>query len=881
MHISSSAVVLTVDDVAASVSFLATHLGFRTALEAPGFASLQKGPSSVVFMQKGSEILPAGLRAQEARGVVVALTVSHLEAEETRLRAAGVPFTLPLTEQPWGERLFMIQDPNGLTYELLEWARPQEGSTPDFIEVRGARVNNLRDISVDIPKRRLTVFTGVSGSGKSSLVFDTIAAESQRLINETFSTFVQNFLPKLGRPEVENLRNLSAAIVVGQERMGGNARSTLGTATDAYALLRLLFSRLGKPAVAGAAALSFNNPEGMCPACQGLGRTSQIDVDRVVDRNLSLDEGALLFPTFNVGGWFWSIFAKSGFFDPAKKLRDYTKKEWQQLLYAEECKVKTGNFNSTYEGLILKLRRLYLSKDVESLQAHLRAAVERAVTFGPCEDCQGTRLNAAARACRMDGRTIAECSAMQLGDLAEFVRNQKDPAVAPVVKTLAASLDDFVHIGLGYLGYLSLDREASTLSGGEAQRVKIVRHLGSSLTDMTYVFDEPTVGLHAHDMQRMGDILLRLRDKGNTVLVVEHKQAVISLADHVVDMGPGPGRDGGRITYQGDVAGLLRSDTETGRHLGKAQKLKESVRAPQGRLEVKNATLHNLKNVSVKLPRGVLTAVTGVAGSGKSALIRGCLPEQHPDVVVLDQRITGGSRRSNTATYTGVLDPIRKAFAKANGVDAALFSANSKGACPDCKGIGLIYTDLAFMEGVASVCETCGGKRFTPEVLGHKLRGRSIDEVLAMPVRDAASFFTEKAIRTMLNALVDVGLGYITLGQPVGTMSGGERQRLELGMDLGNAAEGQDVYILDEPTTGLHMKDVQHLIGLMDRLVDSGRTLIVIEHNLDVVARADWVVDLGPGAGRDGGRVIFEGPPAVLARQDTLTGQHLRRHVGG
>ncbi|HEU5074473.1 MAG TPA: excinuclease ABC subunit UvrA [Polyangiaceae bacterium] len=773
-----------------------------------------------------------------------------------------------------------VPDPNGVTYELADC-----GAAPDTapsahggIEIRHARANNLRDVSLDVPKRQLTVFTGVSGSGKSSLVFDTIAAESQRLINETFSPFVQNFLPRLGRPDVDALRNLSMAIVVGQDRMGGNSRSTVGTITDAYTLLRLLFSRLGEPGVPSASALSFNDPSGMCPTCEGLGRRSQVDVEALVDRKRSLDEGAISFPNFGPGSWFWSYFAKTGLFDPAKKLERYTKGEWQLFLYGEERKVKLGATNTTYEGLIPKLKRLYLAKDLESLQPHLRAAVERAVKFGPCDDCGGTRLNQAALACRIGNKNIADCAGLELAELADFVRSIDAPALGPVIRSLLETLDNLVHIGLGYL---SLARESSGLSGGESQRVKLVRHLGSSLTDLTYVFDEPSVGLHPHDIQRVSSILLRLRDKGNTVLVVEHEPAIIRIADHVVDLGPGAGVQGGRITYQGNVNGLLCSDTLTGQHLARKQSLKERVRAPTGSLTVKHARRHNLKDVTVKIPKGVLTVVTGVAGSGKSALFRECLPEQHPDVAVVDQRITRGSRRSNLATYSGVLDLVRKAFAKANRVEPALFSANSKGACPDCKGLGIIYTDLAFMQGVRSLCESCEGRRFTAEVLEHRLRGKNIHEVFALSVDEAQDFFTEQAIRPMLTAIAEVGLGYLSLGQPLDTLSGGERQRLELAIDLGASPEGTHVYVLDEPTTGLHLKDTEHLIALLERFVDSGRTVIVIEHDLNVVARADWVIDLGPGAGREGGRVVFEGTPSALASAETLTGRYLAEHTRG
>jgi excinuclease UvrABC ATPase subunit len=767
------------------------------------------------------------------------------------------------------------------------------------IKVRGARENNLRNISLDIPKRKLSVFTGVSGSGKSSLVFETIAAESRRLINETYSAFVQGFMPQQARPDVESLEGLTAAISVDQERMGANPRSTVGTATDAYDMLRVIFSRLGKPSIGPSTAFSFNVPAGsisgeitlqrgrgetearqititggMCPECEGLGRVSSVNVDALVDRDKSLREGAITFPGFQVGTWYHRIFVDSGFFDPDKKLRDYTDAEWQRFLYGPEAKVKTELVNMTYEGLVDKIRSRYLVKDADSLQPSLRAAVERVATYAACPSCGGTRLNAAARSSKIDGKSIADCAAMQISDLAEWLRAIRPDGAGPIVQQLGALLDTFVEIGLGYL---SLARESSTLSGGESQRTRMVRHLGSSLTDITYVFDEPTIGLHAHDVQQMNRLLLRLRDKGNTVLVVEHEPEVIRVADHVVDMGPGAGTHGGQIVYEGPFDALGRSGTLTGQHIELKQEIKGTVRRPAGHIPIRDARLHNLRDVSVDVPLGVLVAVTGVAGSGKSSLIHGCMPRRNPSVTVIDQSAIRGSRRSNPATYTGILDPIRKAFASANGVSASLFSANSEGACPECKGLGLIYTDLAFMAGVVSVCEVCEGRRFTDEVLAYRLRGRSISDVLGMSVEEAQAFFTERSVRTMLDRLANVGLGYITLGQMLNTLSGGERQRLKLAIEMsGDAA----VYVLDEPTSGLHMNDVDNLIRMLDRLVDAGRTVIVIEHNLDVVARADWVIDLGPGAGHDGGTIVFEGPPADLVRSHaSLTGQHLRRRL--
>ena len=767
------------------------------------------------------------------------------------------------------------------------------------IRVRGARENNLRDVSLDIPKRRLTVFTGVSGSGKSSLVFGTIAAESQRLINETYSAFVQGFMPTLARPDVDSLEGLTTAIILDQERMGANVRSTVGTVTDANALLRVVFSRVGRPHIGGPQAYSFNVPSvtgggavkvergsgvtesrtfsiagGMCPRCEGMGTAKAIDLAQLYDEGKSLAEGAITVPGYTADGWSTRMFSESGFFDPDKPIRDYTEAELHDFLHKEPVKVKINGINLTYEGLVPRIQKSFLSKDVDALQPHIRAFVQRAVTFSACPDCGGTRLNEAARSSKIAGVSIAEACAMQISDLAAWVRELHEPSVAPLLTALGESLDSFVEMGLGYL---SLDRPSGTLSGGEAQRTRMIRHLGSPLTDVTYVFDEPTIGLHAHDVERMNALLRRLRDKGNTVLVVEHDQEVMRVADHVVDMGPGAGPHGGTIVYEGALDGLIAAGTATGRHLGLRQELKPNPREPRGSIPIRDASLHNLQAVSVDVPLGVLVAVTGVAGSGKSSLIHGCLPRTDPSVTVIDQSSIRGSRRSNPATYTGILEPIRKAFASANGVKPALFSANSEGACPACNGLGTIYTSLGFMADVATVCEVCEGRRFTDEVLQYRLRDRNIVEVLAMPVEEARAFFTERPVRVMLERLADVGLGYVSLGQELSTLSGGERQRLKLAIEMSGDTE---VYVLDEPTTGLHMQDVDNLIGLLDRLVEAGRTVIVIEHNLDVVARADWVIDMGPGAGHDGGRVVFEGPPAELVRAEgSLTGEHLRRRL--
>ena len=746
--------------------------------------------------------------------------------------------------------------------------------THDVIEVRGARENNLTGIDLDIPKRRLTVFTGVSGSGKSSLVFGTIAAESQRMINETYSAFLQTFMPSLSRPDVDALENLSAAIVVDQERMGANARSTVGTATDAYAMLRIVFSRLGEPHVGTSGAFSFNLAEGMCPACEGIGRVSDPDVSALLDFDRSINDGAIIVPGFTADNWYVQVYRQSGFFDPDVPIKDFTPRQLDDLLYKGPVKVKVGKNNLTYEGLVVKVKRLYLSKGTDSLRSPMREFVERAARFATCPACDGARLNEAALSSKIAGKNIAECSAMQISDLAGFVRGIDAPGAAPLLANLRDTLESLVEIGLGSL---SLDRESGTLSGGEAQRVKMVRHLGSSLTDVTYVFDEPTVGLHPHDIERMNNLLLCLRDKGNTILVVEHKPETIVIADHVVDLGPGAGTGGGQLCYTGDVDGLRASGTLTGRHLDHRAHLRPEVRKPTGRLPITGATLHNLRDVSVDVPLGVLTVVTGVAGSGKSSLIHGSLSTRD-DVVVVDQSAIRGSRRSNPATYTGLLDPIRTAFAKANGVKAALFSANSEGACPKCKGLGLVYTDLAMMATVSTVCEECDGKRFTPEVLTYRLRGKNISEVLAMPVAEAREFFPSGNARAVLDRLAAVGLGYITLGQPLTTLSGGERQRLKLAIRM---ADKGSTYVLDEPTSGLHLADVDQLLALLDRLVDTGNTVIVIEHHQAVMAHADWLIDLGPGAGHDGGRIVFTGTPAELIETgETLTAHHLREYLG-
>jgi excinuclease UvrABC ATPase subunit len=781
----------------------------------------------------------------------------------------------------------------------------RDADSHDLIRVHGARVNNLKDISVEIPKRRLTVFTGVSGSGKSSLVFDTIAAESQRLINETYSAFLQGFMPTLARPDVDLLEGLTTAIIVDQERMGANPRSTVGTATDAHAMLRILFSRLGKPYVGPPTAFAFNVPTrkasgvmstekggrveknvvreavyqgGMCPRCEGMGSLNDFDLTAVYDASKSLSGGGLLVPGYSMDGWYGRLFVGIGL-DLDKPIGSYTKKEMADLLYKEPTKIKVEGVNLTYEGVIPRVQKSMLSKDVDALQPHVRRFVERAVTFTTCPECHGTRLSKEARSSKIGDKNIADVCAMQITDLADWVRGLSEPSVAPLLTGLQHLLDSFADIGLGYL---SLDRPAGTLSGGEAQRTKMIRHLGSSLTDVTYVFDEPTIGLHPHDIQRMNDLLLQLRDKGNTVLVVEHKPETIAVGDHVVDLGPGAGTAGGEVMYEGTVDGLRASGTITGRHLDDRARLKDAVRSSSGALEIRGASTHNLQGVDVDIPLGVLVVLTGVAGSGKSSLIQGSVADRD-GVVVVDQGAIRGSRRSNPATYTGLLEPIRKAFAKANGVKPALFSSNSEGACPGCNGAGVIFTELGVMATVESPCEECDGKRFQASVLEYTLGGRNIAEVLAMSVTEAEEFFgvgeaKTPAAHTVLDRLVDVGLGYLTLGQPLSTLSGGERQRIKLAAQMG---EKGDVYVLDEPTTGLHLADVENLLGLLDRLVDSGKSVIVIEHHQAVMAHADWIVDLGPGAGHDGGRIVFEGTPAdLVAARSTLTGQHLATYVG-
>ncbi|WP_223624903.1 excinuclease ABC subunit UvrA [Microbacterium sp. EST19A] len=782
-------------------------------------------------------------------------------------------------------------------------AAEHPADTHDLIRVQGARENNLKDVSVDIPKRRLTVFTGVSGSGKSSLVFDTIAAESRRMIDETYSAFVQGFMPSVPRPDVDVLEGLTTAIIVDQERLGANPRSTVGTVTDANAMLRILFSKLGSPYIGGPTAFSFNIPTqrasgvmtgpggekkivkdaiylgGMCPRCEGRGAVSDLDLTQIVDESKSLDEGAIMVPGYTVDGWMVKGFSQSGFYPGDKPIAEFSEKQRQLFLYGEVTKVKISGINMTYEGLIPKISKSMLSKDLDALQPHVRAFVERVATFAVCPECDGTRLTEGARSSKIEGISIADACRMQVTDLAAWVRDLRLPGAGPLLEALSANLDAFVTLGLGYL---SLERPSGSLSGGEAQRIKMLRHLGSSLTDITYVFDEPTIGLHPHDIQRMNSLLLKLRDKGNTVLVVEHKPETIVIGDHVIDLGPGAGAAGGEICFEGTVEGLKSSGTRTGDHLDDRAQLKDAVRASNGAIEVRGATANNLQNVDVDIPTGVLTVVTGVAGSGKSSLIHGSVTRRE-GVVAIDQGAIKGSRRSNPATYTGMLEPIRKAFAKVNGVKPALFSANSEGACPTCKGAGVIITELGFMDTIETPCEDCGGKRFQASVLEYKLAGKDITEVLDLPVSEARVFFSDgeakiPAVTAILSRLDDVGLGYLSLGQPLSTLSGGERQRIKLAIQMG---EKGDIYVLDEPTTGLHLADVDKILGLLDRLIDSGKTVIVIEHHQAVMAHADWIIDIGPGAGHDGGKIVFEGNPADLVSQkSTLTGEHLAAYVG-
>ena len=769
----------------------------------------------------------------------------------------------------------------------------------NFIRISGARENNLKNISVEIPKKQINIFTGVSGSGKSSLVFDTIAAESQRQLNETFTTFIRNRLPRYGQPDADSLENLSAVIVVDQKRLGGNSRSTVGTITDIYSLLRLLFSRIGKPFAGYSNAFSFNDPEGMCPECNGTGMVAAIDIEQLVDKDKSLNEGAIRFPAFAPGSWYWKYFTLSGFFDNDKKIKDYTDEEWHSLLYKNDGSVQipsqggvrkgkrwnpltdeglpiqgVGAVNSKYEGLIPKFERIFLSKDADQMKGKRKEAFDRIVKRKTCSLCRGARLNQNALACKIDEKNIAECAAMQADNLLEFIGKIDLPVAATMVGAINERLEHLVSVGLGYL---SLDRETSTLSGGESQRVKMVRHLGSSLSDMTYIFDEPTAGLHPRNVEQLNNLIRNLRDKGNTILVVEHDPDVIAIADHIIDIGPGAGESGGEITYQGDLKGLAESDTLTGKYLKRRPKLKTEYRSRQGSLVIENATLHNLKNVSVNIPKRVLTVITGVAGSGKSSLINGVLTEIYPETISIDQKAVRGSRRSNAATFTGILDSIRKLFAEANETSASLFSSNSEGACPECGGLGIIYLDLAFMDPVVSTCEVCQGRRFTDEVLKYKLRNKNISEILGMSVAKAKVFFHEDTIHPTLERLGNVGLDYITLGQPLNTFSGGERQRLKLAAELENAGQ---VYVFDEPTSGLHLSDVERLVGLLNRLVDGGSTVIVIEHNLDVISQADWIIDMGPEAGDDGGEVIFEGYPAKLIEdKNSATGIFLKRYV--
>jgi len=732
-----------------------------------------------------------------------------------------------------------------------------------FIEVHGARENNLKDISLNIPKQKVTVFTGVSGSGKSSLVFDTIAAEAQRQLNETFTAFVQGFLPHYGQPDVDRIEHLNAPIIIDQKRVGGGSRSTAGTYTDIATLLRLLFSRIGQPYVGPAYVFSFNTPQGMCPECEGIGKTVQLDLDKILDRSKSLNGGAILHPEFKVGKWMWKMWAMSGLFDPDKPIADYNEEELNALLYGvPDFKVSWGAFGSKYEGLVERFNRMYISgkfaKDAAAMSDRNRAVFEQFTTSQTCPVCHGGRLNEAALNCRINGKNIAELSDLEATELIKFLKGFTDPVAVKVAARLSERLQHLVDIGLGYL---SLSRETSTLSGGESQRVKMIRHLGNSLTEMLYILDEPTVGLHARDVVRMNTLLKALRDKGNTVLVVEHDPDVIANADHVVDLGPMAGTHGGEVVFEGSYEALLNADTLTGQFLKQHLPIKQKVRQPTGQMTIKNANLHNLKNVTVHIPTGVLTVVTGVAGSGKSTLINDVFLAQHPDAIAIDQSRVTANSRSAPATYTGIMDDIRQTFAKANQVSASLFSFNSAGSCPNCNGLGVVYTDLAFMEGIVSPCEICEGKRFKPEVLEYHLRDKTISDVLDMTVEDALAFFTEKKIKAVLQSMNDVGLGYLKLGQPLSTVSGGEGQRLKLATELHKRGS---VYVMDEPTTGLHRSDIGLLMGIIDRLVDARNTVILIEHHLDVIRQADWIIDLGPEGGSAGGEVLFAGSPHEL-----------------
>ena len=745
----------------------------------------------------------------------------------------------------------------------------------EYIELRGARENNLKNVSLRIPKRKITIFTGVSGSGKSSIVFDTIATESQRLLNENFSMFVRNFLPKYAQPDADAIENLSMSIVVDQKRMGGGSHSTVGTVTDINTILRLMFSRIGKPFVGPSNVFGFNDPQGMCPNCNGLGRKLDVDLSKFLDKSKSLNDGAILFPEYAVNSWGWSLLINTGLFDPDKKLSKYAEKEMEALLHSKPMKIKTNvgakDFNLTFEGIVTRFTNKYIKRDVKTMSERTQKSVEPYMTMGPCSMCKGARLSQATLKCKINGHNIADLTTKEIPELIEAVKKIKEPAAEPMVRTLLERLGHLVDIGLEYL---SLSRETDTLSGGESQRVKIVKHLGSSLSDVLYIFDEPSVGLHPRDVHRMNELLQKLRDKGNTVIVVEHDPDVIKVADHVVDVGPHAGRHGGEIVYEGSYANLLKSNTLTGKHMKQSIPLKDSFRTPTGKLPIRNAKVNNLQNISVNIPTGVLTVITGVAGSGKSSLINEVFPQQHPEAIVIDQSAVGVSSRSNPATYTGIMDDVRKAFASANKVHASLFSFNSKGACENCQGLGVIYTNLAFLSEAKTPCEVCGGKRFKDEVLAYKLNGKSITDVLAMTVQQALEFFEIKEIVRKLQAMNDVGLDYLTLGQPLSTLSGGECQRIKLASEL---HKNGSIYVMDEPTTGLHMSDIGHLLGVINRLVDTGNTVIVIEHNLHIIKNADWIIDMGPEGGSKGGRIMFEGTAKqLLGAQHSITSEYLR-----